>query len=145
MFKAELPNNSSTADYQCVFGTHSTKKIMGNYPHWRETIIVPFRQPIPFKILEHSLLGEKTVHEGEFTLELIHLQLELVILSVGNYGSLYLGSIRNLPGVYDLKVEKIHGQIEEEADWIGKIDPYIKFMCFGRELYVTEKVQGAGS
>ena len=90
-------------------------------------------------------MGEKTVHEGEFTVEMIHLQLGLVILSVCSYGALYLGNIKCLPGVYDLKVEKIHGQIEEEADWIGKIDPYIKFICFGREVYITEKVQGAGS
>ena len=85
---------------------------MGNYPHWRETIIVPFGKPIQFKIVEHSLVGEKTIHEGEFTVEIIHLQLEIVILSVCSYGALYLGNIKNLPGVYDLKVEKIHGQIE---------------------------------
>ena len=40
---------------------------MSNYPHWRETIIVPFGEPINFKIVEHSLLGEKIIHEDEFT------------------------------------------------------------------------------
>ena len=55
-----------------------------------------------------------------------------------------LGNITNITDIYSMKVQRIEGQIDEEADWIGQIDPYVKFQAANRTLYETQKLDGAG-
>ena len=46
-----------------------------------------------------------------------------------------LGNITNITDIYSMKVQRIEGKIDEEADWIGQIDPYVKFQAANRTLY----------
>jgi Ca2+-dependent lipid-binding protein len=47
--------------------------------------------------------------------------------------------------VFELKVEKISGELNDSADWVGSIDPYLKFTLMGKCIYTTQKLQGGGS
>jgi hypothetical protein len=44
-----------------------------------------------------------------------------------------------------LVVESIEAEIEEEADWIGKIDPYLTMSSKNRNIHKTEYLDNIGS
>jgi hypothetical protein len=54
---------------------------------------------------------------------------------------LYFGDVQALSEVYSIKIYRISAKLSENEDWIGQMDPYIKFTMGNRLLYCTQKLE----
>lgn len=58
---------------------------------------------------------------------------------------MHFGRIKLPAELYHLAVDCIEAEIEEEADWIGKIDPYLTLLCKNAQLLRTNYLDNIGS
>jgi len=84
--------------------------------------------------------GNFVVNHSLLCLASLHIQLDHE-----NKDCLHFSKIQIPTQIYHLNIESIEAEIEEEADWIGKIDPYITIMNKNRQLFKSDYLDNIGA
>lgn len=48
--------------------------------------------------------------------------------------------VKSVCDVYVFRVSRMEGDFGKDEDWVGSMDPYIKFKAMNRDVYTTQKL-----